>query len=78
MQPTARPRASIVILAYGNRAATEKCLASLEQALGDELDRSFELVLVDNNSPDDTLDMAVERHAESGTPHPSSDLPRCR
>ena len=46
--------ASIVILAHGNRPATERCLETLECALGDELGRSFELVLVDNASPDDT------------------------
>lgn len=47
-------RISIVVLAYGNRAVTERCLESLAAALGDELGRSIELVLVDNDSPDDT------------------------
>src|SRR3954453_8326081 len=53
--PPARPRASIVIVAYGQRAMTEMCLGALESALGDKLGREFELVLVDNASPDDTL-----------------------
>lgn len=49
-----RPVASIIVLAYGNRAASERCLETLAEALGEELGRSFELVLVDNDSPDDT------------------------
>ncbi|HWI72508.1 MAG TPA: glycosyltransferase, partial [Baekduia sp.] len=48
------PLVSIVICLYGKRAYTERCLASLEDALGPKLGRDVELVLVDNNSPDDT------------------------
>ena len=48
------PRASIVMTLYGGRAVTERCLASLERALGPALGTEFELVLVDNASPDDT------------------------
>lgn len=51
---------SVIVLAYGNRAVTERCLASLEDALGDQLGRSFELVLVDNDSPDDTAELFRE------------------
>ena len=51
------PRASIVIVTYGQRAVTERCLESLAACLGDRLGREFELVLVDNASPDDTPDL---------------------
>jgi GT2 family glycosyltransferase len=46
--------ASIVIVTYGQRALTEQCLRSLECALGDRLGDTWEIVVVDNNSPDDT------------------------
>ncbi len=48
------PHASIVLCAYGRRELTERCLQNLEYALGDQLGTRFELVLVDNGSPDDT------------------------
>ena len=51
------PRASIVIVAYGQRAVTERCLSSLAAALGDDLGARYELVLVDNSSPDDTAEL---------------------
>jgi GT2 family glycosyltransferase len=51
------PRASIVIVCYGKRAVTEACLRSLDTALGDRLGGDWELVLVDNASPDDTLEL---------------------
>src|SRR3954454_2318167 len=51
------PLCSILICAYGHRAVTEMCLASLDAALGAALGREFELVLVDNASPDDTLEL---------------------
>ncbi len=51
------PLASIVICTYGKRDYTERCLASLERALGSKLGDSFELVLVDNASPDSTLEL---------------------
>ncbi len=54
------PRASIVIVTYGQRAVTERCLRSLVDCLGDDLATSWELVLVDNNSPDDTPAMLRE------------------
>jgi GT2 family glycosyltransferase len=47
-------RASIVIVTYGQRAVTERCLESLRASLGDRIGRDWELVLVDNDSPDDT------------------------
>jgi GT2 family glycosyltransferase len=47
-------RASIIIVTYGQRAVTERCLESLRASLGDRLGRDWELVLVDNGSPDDT------------------------
>lgn len=50
-------RASIVIVTYGQRELTEQCLRSLDRCLGDRLGRDWELVLVDNNSPDDTPDL---------------------
>ena len=57
--PSPRPRrarliASIIIVTYGQRALTEQCLRSLERALGDRLGDSWEIVVVDNNSPDDS------------------------
>jgi len=52
-----RPRASIVIVTYGQRALTEQCLRSLHRSLGPRLGREFELVLVDNASPDDTPEL---------------------
>ncbi|HWV86113.1 MAG TPA: glycosyltransferase family 2 protein [Capillimicrobium sp.] len=52
-----RPRASIVIVAYGRRDVTEACLRSLDAALGDGLGTAWELVLVDNASPDDTAEL---------------------
>lgn len=51
------PLASVIVLAYGNRAVTERCLESLAAALGDELGGAYELVLVDNDSPDDTAEL---------------------
>jgi GT2 family glycosyltransferase len=54
---TGRPRASIIIVAYGRRDVTEACLASLDAALGDAIGDTWELVLVDNASPDDTLEL---------------------
>jgi GT2 family glycosyltransferase len=50
-------RASIIIVTYGQRAMTERCLASLDAALGDRLGRDWEIVLVDNNSPDDSAEL---------------------
>jgi GT2 family glycosyltransferase len=49
------PRFSIVIVAYGRREITQRCLDSLERCLGASLGRDAEVVLVDNASPDDTL-----------------------
>lgn len=50
----ADPRASIIIVTYGQRELTEQCLRSLEHCLGDRLGTEWELVLIDNASPDDT------------------------
>src|SRR5436305_7887369 len=52
--------ASIVIVAWGKRPVTEQCLASLERALGGELGTRYELVLVDNASPDDTAELFAQ------------------
>lgn len=51
------PRASIVIVCFGRRDMTERCLESLDRALGPSLGREIELVLVDNASPDDSLEL---------------------
>jgi GT2 family glycosyltransferase len=48
------PLFSIVLVAYGQRAVTERCLDSLDRVLGPALGEEAELVLVDNASPDDT------------------------
>jgi GT2 family glycosyltransferase len=53
-------RASIIIVCFGQRAVTEACLESLGSALGDRIGDEWELVLVDNASPDDTLDLLHE------------------
>lgn len=50
-------RASIVIVTHGQRELTEQCLRSLELCLGDRLGADWELVLVDNCSPDDTPEL---------------------
>jgi GT2 family glycosyltransferase len=50
-------RASIIIVTYGQRDVTERCLRSLEGCLGDRLGTDWELVLVDNASPDDTPEL---------------------
>jgi GT2 family glycosyltransferase/glycosyltransferase involved in cell wall biosynthesis len=52
-----RPLVSIVICLYGKRDYTERCLASLDRALGAKLGGAVELVLVDNASPDDTAEL---------------------
>jgi GT2 family glycosyltransferase/glycosyltransferase involved in cell wall biosynthesis len=52
--------ASIIICAYGKREYSERCLESLERALGDRLSRSWEVVLVDNASPDSTAELFSE------------------
>ena len=50
------PRLSIVVVTYGKREVTERCLETLDAAFGDRIGADVELVLVDNNSPDDTRD----------------------
>lgn len=52
--PSPKPHVSIIIVTYGQRAMTERCLRSLQRCLGERLGREWELVLIDNNSPDDT------------------------
>lgn len=54
------PDASIVIVAYGKRAVTKACLDSLQRSLSGRIGSSLEIVLVDNASPDDTLDLFAE------------------
>jgi GT2 family glycosyltransferase len=46
---------SIVIVAWGRREITQRCLESIDRHLGEQLGDTVELVLVDNASPDDTL-----------------------
>src|SRR4051812_21343253 len=53
-------RASIIIVAWGKRPVTERCLATLDAALGAELGTTVELVLVDNDSPDDTAQLFAD------------------
>ena len=48
------PSFSIVIVTFGQREVTERCLESLDAAFGERLGDDIELVLVDNASPDDT------------------------
>lgn len=45
------PRASILLVTYGNLALTRLCLCSLQRAAGS---LPFEIIAVDNRSPDDT------------------------
>lgn len=47
-------KTSIVIVTYGQWELTERCLLSLQSALGDRLGHDWEIVVVDNNSPDET------------------------
>ncbi len=49
-------KASIVIPLYGKWALTERCLESLEAALGPRLGTEIEVVVVDNASPDDSAE----------------------
>ena len=51
------PRLSIVIVTYGKREVTERCLDSLNDAFGERIAQDVELVLVDNGSADDTPDL---------------------
>jgi GT2 family glycosyltransferase len=53
-------RASVIVLAYGRRDFTERCLAALERDLGDRLGAEIELVLVDNGSSDSTPELFEE------------------
>jgi GT2 family glycosyltransferase len=47
-------KASVIVVTHGQRTATERGLDALAAALGEKLGRTWELVLVDNASPDDT------------------------
>jgi GT2 family glycosyltransferase/glycosyltransferase involved in cell wall biosynthesis len=51
------PALSIVVVAYGKRPYSERCLNSLDEAFGERIGRDVELVLVDNASPDDTAEL---------------------
>jgi GT2 family glycosyltransferase len=51
------PSLSIVIVCFGKREVTERCLATLDAAFGERLGGDVELVLVDNGSPDDTPEL---------------------
>lgn len=44
---------SIVIVTYNTRNVTSKCIESI---LASEIDQNYEIILVDNNSSDDTID----------------------
>jgi GT2 family glycosyltransferase len=57
LRAVSTPLYSIVIVAYGQRAVTERCLDSLARTLGPALGDEAELVLVDNASPDDTAEL---------------------
>ena len=57
MPDSPRVLASVILVTYGQRALTERCLRSLETCLGDRLGRDWEIVVVDNASPDDTADL---------------------
>ena len=50
--PTDRPTVSIIIPLYGGKEHLDSCLRSLLL----NTDAAFELIFVDNNSPDDTVD----------------------
>jgi GT2 family glycosyltransferase len=52
--PKMSVKASVVVVTHGQRAVTERGLDALAAALGDQLGHAWELVLVDNDSPDDT------------------------
>jgi GT2 family glycosyltransferase len=47
-------KTSIVMVTYGQWAMTERCLHSLQAALGQRLGLDWEIVIIDNNSPDET------------------------
>src|ERR1051325_4190503 len=51
------PSLSIVIVCFGKREVTERCLATVDAAFGERLGGDVELVLVDNGSPDDTPEL---------------------
>jgi GT2 family glycosyltransferase len=52
--------ASVIIVTYGQWEFTERCLRSLEVALGPLLGDSWEVIVVDNNSPDETPQRLTE------------------
>jgi GT2 family glycosyltransferase len=54
------PAFSIVMVTYGKRAVTERCLQSLDDAFGERLGGDVELIVVDNASPDDTAELLRE------------------
>jgi len=58
----AHPEASIVLVTRGEQAATDRCVESLERALGDRLATRFELVLADDQS----LSVAARCNAAAG------------
>ncbi len=45
---------SIIIVTYGQWPVTERCLRSLETVLEGKLGHTWEIVVVDNNSADET------------------------
>lgn len=51
---------SIVIVTYGHWSVTERCLYSLRTALAGKLGTSWEIIVVDNCSPDDTQERLLE------------------
>ena len=51
------PSLSVVIVTFGKREVTERCLETLDEAFGERIGRDIELVLVDNGSPDDTPEL---------------------
>lgn len=56
-----RPRLSIVIVSYNTRDITDQCLASIEQATWCS---PYEVIVVDNNSSDGSVDMIAAKHPQ--------------
>jgi GT2 family glycosyltransferase len=56
-----RPKVSVVILNWNTRELTLQCLASLKQTLGD---LSAQIIVVDNDSSDDSADAIAKNHPD--------------
>jgi putative glycosyltransferase len=60
----ARPQISVVSAMYRSRGFLERFLAELIAALGEINCRSFEIILVNDGSPDDSLQFALDRRRD--------------